>query len=139
MCAAISSQKTKIYRGIIDPYGVVVWGKVNGVSSFSGPNAQKQKTDVTPLGAKSAEYVYGVREEGDFSLTMAYDPGDPIHHKIITQDIVTEESAPWRLVLSEGTRVEFMGNVSGTSLSGGVDDIIRWTLNISITGEALWS
>lgn len=136
----VLSQGTSVYRGTLQKEsGIVLWNKINRVSAFSGPNAVKGKTELTPLHGEYIEYEYGPVDMGDISFTIKFDPSDPIHRTIIETDIHSFENTPWKFVLSDGTIFEFLGNVTGSPLSGNIDAVVEWSLVLTISGAPSWS
>ena len=136
----VLSQGTSVYRGILQKgSGIVLWNKINRVSAFSGPNATKEKIDVTPLHGEYTEYKYGPTDMGDIVFTIKFDSSDPIHRAIIETDIHSFENTPWKFILSDGTVFEFLGNVTGSPLSGSVDTVVEWSLTLTISGAPTWT
>lgn len=135
---AIVTQGTKLYRGTGSGSGII-WDRVRGVSSFSGPNTSKSKIDVTSFDSNRKEYIYGIPDEGDISFTMFFYPNDPIHKAILKEDVPAHYNRPWRLELSDGTIYEFEGNISSAPLSGDMDAAVSWSLTLSVSGSADWA
>lgn len=136
---AIVTQGTKLYRGQTTGKGeTVIWDRVRGVSSFSGPNTSKTKIDVTSFDSTRKEYVYGIPDEGDISFTMFFYPADSVHKAIIKEDVSAAYNRPWRMELSDGTLYEFEGNISSAPLSGNMDAAVTLNMTLSVSGSAEW-
>lgn len=136
---AIVTQGTKLYRGKTSGNGdTVVWDRVRGVSSFSGPNTSKTKIDVTSFDSSRKEYIYGIPDEGDISFTMFFYPADSIHKAIIKEDVSAAYNRPWRMELSDGTIYEFEGNISSAPLTGNMDAAVTLNMTLSVSGSAEW-
>ena len=137
---AIVTQGTKLYRGhTVTEGNTVVWDRVRGVSSFSGPNTSKTKIDVTSFDSSRKEYIYGIPDEGDISFTMFFYPADSIHKAIIKEDVPASYNRPWRMELSDGTIYEFEGNLSSAPLTGNMDAAVTLNMTLSVSGSAEWS
>ena len=136
---AIVTQGTKLYRGQTTGKGdTVIWDRVRGVSSFSGPNTSKTKIDVTSFDSSRKEYIYGIPDEGDISFTMFFYPADSIHKAIIKEDVSAAYNRPWRMELSDGTIYEFEGNISSAPLTGNMDAAVTLNMTLSVSGSAEW-
>lgn len=136
---AIVTQGTKLFRGSVKEGSAdIVWDRVRGVSSFSGPNTSKSKIDVTSFDSNRKEYVYGIPDEGDISFTMFFYPSDSVHKAIVKEDVPASYNRPWRLELSDGTIYEFEGNLSSAPLTGNMDAAVTWNMTLSVSGTAEW-
>ena len=132
---AVVTQGTTLYRLSDDR----TWEKVNGITSFNGPNVSKNKIDVSTFASTRREYLYGMTEEGDISLNAFFYPSDRVHRQIMSVDVPSHENRDWRLELSDGTAYEFSGNMTGAPISGEIDGAVAWALTLSISGEPLWT
>lgn len=132
---AVVTQGTALYRLSDDR----TWEKVNGITSFNGPNVSKNKIDVSTFASTRREYLYGMTEEGDISLNAFFYPSDRVHRQIMSVDVPSHENRDWRLELSDGTAYEFSGNMTGAPISGEIDGAVAWALTLSISGEPLWT
>lgn len=132
---AVVTQGTTLYRLSDDR----AWERVNGITSFNGPNVSKNKIDVSTFASTRREYIYGLADEGDISMNAFFYPSDRVHRLIMTQDVPSHENRDWRLELSDGTAYEFSGNLTGAPISGEIDGAVAWSLTLSISGEPSWS
>ena len=132
---AVVTQGTTLYRLSDDR----TWEKVNGITSFNGPNVSKNKIDVSTFASTRREYIYGLADEGDISMNAFFYPSDRVHRMIMTQDVPSHDNRDWRLELSDGTAYEFSGNLTGAPISGEMDGAVAWSLTLSISGEPTWT
>lgn len=47
------------------------------VTEFGGPGIEKPRTQATHLRSTAHEYISGIQDNGEFTLTVNYLPGDP--------------------------------------------------------------
>ena len=71
---AITAQGIAISR-----FGTTTFEVIPNVVSFQGPGGQAAVIDVTNLASASKEKRVGLRDEGQLTLTMHYNPDDLIH------------------------------------------------------------
>jgi hypothetical protein len=91
--------------------------------------------DVTNLSSTGKEYLMGLRDEGDISMDVIYDPADAGHAGMFV-DRGTRAKKPWGIKLTDGSSnlVKGYGFCTGFSVSGAVDDAVKATVAIAITG-----
>lgn len=58
--------------------------QVNGVTDFSGPGGAAAVIDITHLGSTAKEKLIGLRDEGQLTLTLNYDPTDAGQAALVT-------------------------------------------------------
>ena len=114
---------------------------VGGIVSFSGFDGEASDIDVTTLASTAKEYRVGLQDFGNFSLEVIYDPNDVGQAQMATNMAALTETTfvltlPDDVVLNKAT---FNGFVKSMSISGGVDDVVKGTVNIRITGAVVWT
>lgn len=131
MTNAIEAQGTKFEIGVGDP---AVYTQVC-VKTFSGPGGSAAVIDTTTLCSTAKEKRMGLADEGQFSFTINYVPGDA-GHEALRAARASREPTPFRLTFSDtpATVWEFTGFVLSFSVSGAVDAVIEASVTIEITG-----
>lgn len=114
---------------------------VGGVISFSGFDGEAADIDVTTLASTAKEYRQGLQDFGNFSLEVNRDPDDAGQAQALTQKAAQTTSTCVLSFTDVATLnvATFTAYVKSVSLSGGVDDVARGTINMKITGSVVWS
>jgi hypothetical protein len=132
--------------------GTTVGGALIGqVVAFNGPSGSAAKVDVTNLASTGKEYLMGLRDEGDISMDVIYDPAD-VGHAQMFADRGSRTKRGWIIKVStggstSGQKLGGQGFCTGFAVSGAVDDAVKATITIAITGAvgqsslttALWT
>lgn len=112
---------------------------IGQVVGFNGPTGSAGKIDVTNLGSTAKEFLMGLRDEGDLSLDVMYDPADLGQARAFV-DRGTRTLRAWAIKLTNSTTageilyVKGLGYMTGFAVTGAVDDAVKASLTISITG-----
>lgn len=133
MSSAVQTQGTVFKVG--DGGSPEIFNAVAEVVDFDGPGGTAAEIDVTNLGSTAKEYILGLKDEGDFSLTVNFIPGDAQQTRLFTlRD--TRASANFKLVLYDGasTTFSFAGYVKQFSITGKADDKVVGKIALRITG-----
>jgi len=114
---------------------------VGGIISFSGMDGEASDIDITTLDSTAKEYRQGLQDFGNFSIEMIRDPNDAGQAELLTQK-AAQTSSTCVLTLPDDVtlnRATFSAYVKSVSTEGGVDDVVRGTANLKITGSVTWS
>ena len=125
---------------IIARFGDTAFETIPNVVSFQGPGGQASVIDVTNLTSTAKEKRVGLRDEGQLSLSLHFNPDDTVHlglrldrsnrarrqYKITFTD--TAPAATW-------TTWTFYGYVTQFSVQGGVDAVVEASVTIEIDGD----
>ena len=108
---------------------------VGQVVAINGPSGSAGKIDVTNLGSTAKEFIMGLRDEGDISLDIIYDAAD-VGHVTLFADRGTRTARAWGFKLGDASSnfVKGIGYCTGFGFTGAVDDAIKATVTIAITG-----
>ena len=121
--------------------------KIGQVVAYNGPSGSAGKIDVTNLGSTAKQFLMGLRDEGDISLDVIYDPstvaGTNAHTELFL-DRGTRTKRGWIIKVSTGgstvgTKIGGRGFCTGFSITGAVDDAIKATMTLAITGPTVVS
>lgn len=123
----------------------ITWGIWDGASAYdivgelidlSPPNAQSDDVDVTHYASpnKTREYIKGLTDPGDASLTINWVPGDAtdiIIQALNDSGAVRSQQITW----PNGVIWTFDGFVKGFEPSPPIDDKMTATISIRVTGS----
>lgn len=119
--------------------------EIGEVMEFGGPSGDKPTVDVTHLRSTSREYIGGLPDNGEFTLTCNYLPTDPGQLELRrTQRL--EGAQTFVITLppdptSGNTRETwtFQATVNGSDPSGSTGEVMQreWTMNVS--GDILYT
>lgn len=108
------------------------------IISFSGFDGEANEIDVTTLCSTAKEYRLGLRDQGNFSIEINFDPADSGQIAIETAQ-ATGAVRACELVLSNNAKATFNALVKSFSKTGGVDDVLKASVNMRITGDVAWA
>ena len=128
---AITAQGIAIARK-----GIAAFETIPNVVSFQGPGGQATVIDVTNLTSTSKEKRVGLRDEGQLSLTLHYDPANTVHQGLIA-DRAARTRQQFQITFSDATPTiwTFYGYVTQFNVQGGVDAVVQASVTIEIDGE----
>jgi hypothetical protein len=141
---AFESQGTQFFWGDTTAYSTASTNMVGDVKTFSGPSGSAGVIDITSLGSTAKEKMMGLRDEGQITLELNLNPADPAQMKMKT-DRANRTLKSWIIKLNDNssdanrTRLKGEGYVTGLSISGGVDDVVKASVTIEISGGVSWS
>lgn len=138
MVKAVESQGVVVQ--VTDGGSPTSFQTVNNVTDFSGPGGQASVIDVSNLASTRREKLMGLPDEGQFTLTLNFDPDDSVHQLLRTLRN-NRTRAEFKITLTDATPVTgiFFGYVLGVTLSGAVDQAIKAAVSIEIDGAIAWA
>lgn len=139
-----TAQGTLLYWGDTTAYSTASTNSVGEVKSFSGPSGSANIIDDSHLGSTSKEKRMGLPDEGQITLEVLLNTTDPAQIKLRTDRAArTKKSFIIKLsdstVAGSETRVKGKGYCTGFAISGAVDDAVKASVTIEITGGVSWS
>lgn len=112
---------------------------VADVVSFSGFDGEASEIDQTTLASTAKEKQLGLKDNGSFSLELFWNQADAAQDELrLAQTDGAIRDFTLNLPGAGGT-ASFQGYVKSFNLSGGVDDNLKSTCNITISGDVTWS
>jgi hypothetical protein len=113
---------------------------VDGIVSYSGFDGESTEIDVTTLASTAKEFDVGLEDFGNLSLELIFNPDD-VGQAAIAAAKTAAATRECVLTLPSGTldTATFNAIVKSFSKSGGVDDVVKATVNLRITGAVAWS
>ena len=132
--SALETQGVLIQRG--DNASPSVYTTIPEIVSFDGPGGSSNEIDVTDLASTAKEFRMGLKDEGDFSFEMMYIPNDS-EHSGLQDDRTNRTLRDFKVVLTDSPQSDmtFTAYVREFSVSGGVDDVLRASVTLRISGD----
>jgi len=130
MTTTVESQGTvlKIETAVSGVYAVI-----GEVQSFSGPGGSAKVIDITSLASTRKEKRMGLPDEGQFSLSLNFNPSDAGQALLFAaRNARTRKN--FRVEYTNGTVDTFAGYVLEFSTSGDRDDVLKAKATVEIDG-----
>lgn len=112
--------------------------KINGVVSYSGFDGAASELDTTDLDSTAMEFVSGLMDEGKFSFekkTINTDAGQLALRAARASGAVKS----FKLVFPDAVVATFSALVKSLPAAGGVNAVLKGTVDCRITGPVVWS
>lgn len=106
---------------------------VTNVRSFSGFDGAASEIDVTNLASVAKEFVLGLVDSGQFTFEIDYD-SDSAGHVALRSKQVSGVLSNFKMTLPDATVITFNAYVKKFSLAGGVDAVVRSSVDLRISG-----
>jgi len=129
--SAIKAQGTLLKLGAGSPLSYTTIPEVN---SFTGPTGSAPIIDVTDLGSTAKEKMTGLHDNGQLSFEINFIP-DNAQHVALRAAKEASTMCSFQLIFSDGTTWAFSGLVTGFSVSGSVDGVIKASVSLDISGD----
>ena len=116
----------------------VTYTKINGVLSFTGLDGAAGDLDVTDLDSTAMEYISGLVDEGKFGFeakTIHTDAGQLAIRAARTSGAVKGI----KLVFPDAVVASFNVLVKSVPVAGGINAVLKGTVDTKITGPVVWS
>jgi hypothetical protein len=113
---------------------------IGEIKSFNGPGGQASEIDVTTLESTGKEFLMGLQDEGEISLEVNFDPADV--GQVFCRNARTNQTRnSYRITLpnAAATKLDFLAFCKGFSLAGGVDDVVKASLTLRVTGAVTFT
>lgn len=138
MVKAVESQGVVVQ--VTDGGSPTSFQTVANVTDFSGPGGQASVIDVSNLASTRREKLMGLPDEGQFTLSLNWDPDDTVHQLLRTLRN-NRTRAEFKITLTDGTPATgtFFGYVLGVTLSGAVDQAVKAAVTIEVDGAIAWA
>ncbi len=112
--------------------------KINGVVSYSGLDGAPSELDTTDLDSTAMEYISGLIDEGKFSFeikTLNADAGQLALRAARTSGAVKSI----KLLFPDAVVATFNVLVKSVPVAGGVNAVMKRSIETKITGPVVWS
>ena len=108
---------------------------IGQIIDFNGPTGSAAKIDVSHLLSTAKEFIMGLRDEGDLSINVVYDPAD-VGHNALFDDRSARTQRGWiiKLTTTGNEKLHGLGFCTGFAVTGAVDDAVKAVFTIAIDG-----
>lgn len=106
---------------------------IKNVQSYSQSPGESNEIDVTDFNSTAKEFLLGLREEGEFSFEMLADYADAAQNEIRSL-YASGALGVFLITFANGWNLGFSARVKSYGESAGVDDALRATASIKVTG-----
>jgi len=113
---------------------------VGKIISFTGPGGSANVIDTTSLESSAKQKMMGLPDEGQFTFEVNLIPDDAGQIEL-RQDRAARALGECILMLTDddNTALEFKAYCLGFSISGSVDNVVRASITLEITGDVDWT
>ena len=113
-----------------------VYTDIANVVSYSGPTGSRAVIDVTKLSSTGKEKDVGIPDYGQITFEGFFDAADTVQIDV-WDNFIAGTLHNWRLLFSDSprTQFDFAGYVLNYSYSAGLDDVVRTSVTIEISGD----
>jgi hypothetical protein len=114
------------------------WTTIANVKTFTGPDGAATVIDVSNLLSAAKEKRMGLPDEGNFTIEIDMDTLDPGQLAMMTARS-NQTQKQFKLTLPNTSTATFSGYVTKIAASGGVDAVLKRSVEMAITGAVTWS
>ena len=135
---AIESQGCVLYWSTTTSLSTAI--SVGQVVGFNGPTGSANVIDASHLGSTAKEKMIGLRDEGQITLDCNLAPSDTGQVKL-RECRAARTQGNWAIKMTDTaiTMLNGHGYVSGFSVTGAVDQIVKASITIEISGAVTYS
>jgi len=115
---------------------------IGTVVGFNGPSGSANVIDITSLASTAKEKAIGIRDEGQVSLDLIFQTETTYLHTALREDRAARTKRVYDIKLTdEGTASSqpsafyFDAYITGFSLTGAVDDVVKGSVTLEITSS----
>lgn len=134
---AISAQGT-VFSIDTATSGSASFTAIGNVKTFSGFDGSSSEIDVTTLSSTAKEYRLGLEDNGQFAIELDRDFSDAGQTALLAARDA-QAGKQFKLLLSNGESAVFTGYVKKFSMAGGVDQVVKGSVDIRISGAVTWA
>lgn len=135
--AAIKAQGTLLKLGTGSP---LVYTAIAEINSFSGPGGSVSVIDVTDLASSAKEKIAGMNDNGQLSFECNFIPSNAQHLALRTaKENGTQVKIQLVFTDTEETTWSFDAIVTGFSISGAIDGVLKGSVSLEISGDIVES
>jgi len=135
--SAISAQGTTFSIDTASS-GSATYTAIGNIKTFSGFDGSSSEIDVTNLSSSAKEYRLGLEDNGQFAIELDRDFADAGQTALLAARD-SQAGKSFKLLLSNGEYATFTGYVKKFSMSGGVDQVVKSSVDIRISGAVTWT
>ena len=116
----------------------VHWTKISNVKSYSGFDGSASEIERTNFDSTAKEFILGLFDPGAFSIEVDQDNSDAGQLALMTA-LVTGVAKSFKLLLPNGNTATFTAYVKKFNSQGAVDQAIRSSAELRISGPVSWA
>jgi hypothetical protein len=116
----------------------VAWTQVKNIKSFSGMDGSAADIDVSNLQSTAKEYMMGLQDEGTFTMELDLDTTDAGQNALLAARTALSVKSI-KLTLPNAATATFSAFCKKVSASGGVDAVLKRSVDLRITGPVTWA
>lgn len=141
---AFSAQGSLFYWSTSTGWSTASGNLVGEILSFNGPTGSAAVIDITSLASTAKEKMMGLPDEGQFSMELCFNRASSGQNNMRASR-ADQHIGAGVLILNDNssetarTRAKFKAYVTGYSISGAVDDKVKLSAALEITGGVSWS
>lgn len=142
---AFNAQGTLLFWSTSTAASTASGSVVAEVISFNGPTGAANIIDCSHLGSTAKEFLMGLRDEGEVSLTCNFKPSDSSGQNAMRVNRANREMRKAVIKLNDSTldasttKMTFDAYCTGFSVQGAVDQAVQVNINLKITGAVTFS
>ena len=134
---AIKAQGTLLQLGSGSPLS---YATIAEIVSFNGPGGSVSVIDVTDLASEAKEKLAGLNDNGQLSFECNFIPTNTQHAALKTaKENGTTNSFKLIFTDTEATEWTFDAIVTGLSITGAVDGVVKASVSLELSGEIIES
>ena len=135
---AIESQGVLIYWSTSTALSTAM--AIGGVTGFNGPSGSAGVIDITTLQSTAKEKQMGLPDEGQLSFDIVYLTTDAGQIALKTDRAArTKRKAAIKFTDASSNIVHADAYCTGFSITGAVDDVIKGSVTLELTGPLTWT
>ena len=116
----------------------VQWTKISNVKSYSGFDGSASEIERTNFDSTAKEFILGLFDPGAFAIEVDQDNSDAGQLALMTA-LVTGVAKSFKLILPNGNTATFTAYVKKFNSQGAVDQAIRRSAELRISGSITWA
>ena len=116
----------------------VQWTKVSNVKSYNGFDGSASEIERTNFDSTAKEFIMGLVDPGQFMLEVDQDNSDAGQIALMTAQ-VTGLLKNFKLLLPNGNTATFTAFVKKFNSQGAVDQAVRRSIDLRISGPISWA
>lgn len=116
----------------------VQWTKVANVRSYNGFDGSASEIERTNFDSTAKEFILGLFDPGQFMIEVDQDNTDPGQIALMTA-LVTGLLKNFKLLLPNGNTATFTAYVKKFNSQGAVDQAVRRSADLRISGPVTWA
>ncbi len=130
---AIKAQGTELQLGAGSP---LQYTKIAEINSFNGPGGNVSVIDVTDLSSDAKEKLAGLNDNGQLSFECNLVPTNT-QHAALREAKENGTTISAKIIFTDTGTTEWTFNaiVTGFSVSGAVDGVVKASVTLEISGE----